>query len=352
MITRTLACGDLLNYLAGPVNSNGKKREEAAELVRGSREKAVDFLNAVAPFKLRDAKRRRWFYPRACLHIVHNFAEARTEVQDLILPIVRGTEDILLAGMRRDALAFITYYHPQELHPHPHIGLIKFVHPYAGPYNPGLGLPEEDDLLKRYAHLCNLNFGLDDPMDPKHARLIHPGRGCFKSQFFDCFKKIDQLARDLLAKGMLNGRSFPSHLQSIGVKPIVAYAKNGKPSYFSIVNGLENQSFKACKDALVVLTPDCQQLVLRGMLVRVDFTAVVWNEEINRRRAFMENLHEHGVDYYREFLGLIEKRGRRQSALYPQAGIFGPAVGVADFGWLKPITPQMIVPPSPLTMDL
>jgi hypothetical protein len=66
----------------------------------------------------------------------------------------------------------------------------------------------------------------------------------------------------------------------------------------------------------------------------------------------MENLHEHGVDYYREFLGLIEKRGRRQSALYPQAGIFGPAVGVADFGWLKPITPQMIVPPSPLTMDL
>jgi hypothetical protein len=42
--------------------------------MRGSREKAIDFLNAVAPFDLRNAKRRRWFYPKACLHIVHNFA--------------------------------------------------------------------------------------------------------------------------------------------------------------------------------------------------------------------------------------------------------------------------------------
>jgi hypothetical protein len=200
--------------------------------------------------------------------------------------------------------------------------------------------------------LCNIKFGLKDLMDPQNARLIHPGRGGFKSQFFDCFKNIEQLALDLLAKGMLDGRSFPAHLRSIGVTPIAAWAKDGKPTYFAADNGPENQNLKSCKDSLVVLTPDGGQMVLRGMLVRVDFTVADWNQEMNRRRAFMKYLREHGADYYREFLEISEKRGRRQRALYPHAGRFGPVVGHADMGWLEPTAPRKTILPGPLMTDL
>lgn len=114
MITKTLPCCDLLNYLGGPVDSKGKPREEPPAVIRGSHELAAASLNAVAPFPLHNPDRRRWFYPKACRHLMHNFAETRAEVEHLILPIVRGTEDVLLAGLRRDALAFVTFYHPSR----------------------------------------------------------------------------------------------------------------------------------------------------------------------------------------------------------------------------------------------
>ena len=70
----------------------------------GSPEKAAGLLAAIAPFDLADAKRRRWCYRKKCRQIIQNFAEKREVVEPLLPEIIRATEDLLMAGLRRDAL--------------------------------------------------------------------------------------------------------------------------------------------------------------------------------------------------------------------------------------------------------
>jgi hypothetical protein len=343
MITKQLPIPDLLRYLKGSIDAKKQKREQPPRVIRGSHEQAAAFFQALAPFSLATAQRRRWFYPKVCRHILHNFAETQAEVGHLILPIVRGTEDIFLAGLRRDALAFVTYFHEQEVHPHPHIVLLEYLHPFAGPYQER-DLAEEAQLLQAYNGLCNVKFGLDDPLDPKNARLLHPAR---YSNFPECFQQIDQLARDLLARGQLTGSSFPKRLPSIGVKPIFSCALDGTVTPYHA----PASPIPPYPGTLVVETPEGRPMVLSGLLARVDFTMADWKAERDRRRALMEAQYSQSMDHYRQFRSRIQKRAERQRAVFPRAGCAGPRVAEADFAWLEPEPPRKIIPPSLPSMD-
>jgi hypothetical protein len=92
---------------------------------------------------------------------------------------------------------------------------------------------------------------------------------------------------------------------------------------------------------LVVQCPK-GEIVLGGMLVKPDFIPEIYRQEVDRRRELVRYFDRCGEEYYQRFLHLIGRRARRQSQLYPGAGLLEERVGPQDFAWLQP-EPKIVI---------
>lgn len=372
MITKALSVGDIFGYLSGGKDWKGSKREKPAEPIRGDKEKAGRFLQALCPFDLDNQKLRKSFYQRHCLHLMHSFSETEEVVRSLLAPIARGTEDLLLAGLGRDSLSIVTYYHPELSKGHVHIVALRYLlsdyRPYDSKFNadgpgpaaaagaagnndsdPENELTRNHSLLERYTHLCNLKFSLSDKLDPERLRLIRPAKASFKPEMEPWTNLIEDYAWYLLKNCRLDGATFPVRLRRIGVEPVVAYDKEGNITEY----GPPYDKKRELKDTLLVETPDGHQILFRGMLVRPDFNQDVYREEVDRRREIVRYFYQHGQHYYQRFIHIVQRRAERQKETYGPGGTLGQAVAADDFAWLRPPPAKEIVPaPMPPVSEL
>jgi len=347
MKTKICSCGDLIGYLSGERDWKGKQRENQPVPLRGSPRVAEHLLNALSPFLLKDKKRRCWFYSRKCAHLIAAFSEGRSVVDALAPKVIIDLERVVGAGLPEDSLYWVWFYHPQEVKGHPHGGVVKFVLPYGGNYDPELRTPESVEMFTYCDHLHNRKHGLSSQMDPDRARLLHPARGSYKDELAAHFEALESAVKAWWEKGVLTGnQEFFSLLPSVGLRPLAWTNREGYPRYFPAANDLGCEKVKTYRDSLAVLAPDGKQLVVRGPVIRPEFSVAFWNEEVKRRADLMEDLRQNPGKYVARFRELFDQRARRQRQRYPDAGALNRCISSADLDCVHQPPVKIIISPG------
>lgn len=353
MFTKVVPAGNLFIYVTGAKDSMDRVREEIPMRLRGNPTSALRVLKFQAPAgvaprgvsprvgvgrRKRPHVRRRnpaeWV--RHCqahlVHFISCFHEGRDQVTDQVLKrITRGTEDLVLAGLPRDALHFTWYKHGQEIGTHAHGALLLTLLPKGQAYEPKLNY----ELKLHFDRLASRHFGLADPLNPRAFRPVYAAWGSWKEENEVL---ITQVCRKTLENWNLAGRNgskefkledFEKVLADFGLEILAKPGDDGTP--IKQKDSPAGLSIPLYRNTITVEASDPPRTIcFKGPICRPKFDDSRWRNYIQN----LEKVHkEDPAKIFDRFRRLLEERIFYQSNLLEGAG---KRVGLKEFAWLDP----------------
>lgn len=359
MFTKIRPAGDLFAYLKGKRTSMGDLRQQAPIVIQGNETAAIELLVAQAAPGVRPrnhqpagtserkVKRRpQTEWVRHCqshlVHFMNCFHESQKRVEDHLVQIVHATEDLVLAGLPREALHFAWYKHGQEYGTHSHAGMVRMVLHSGAPYEPRLST----DLCRLFDRLVSRQLGYSDPLDSRGFRVVHAAWGSWKSYNYDKIREVCQLATtEWRGKKLKSHEDFIELLRrpALGLTIAVRPNKKGDPI---VQPGIPSLRIPLYRNTVVVLVNATRRLIcFKGPACRPDFSLRRWRERLKKRAAQARALRWNPKPVYEAFKKSLEDRIHSQQSL-----LNGPdehRVLLKDFEWLAPAEIPELRPRDP-----
>jgi hypothetical protein len=328
-----MPAGDLFTYAMGKRNMRGDPRQYPAVHLWGSITKATGLIDSFpADFYLEeDASRRRVRNNAQYLvHLVTSFSERLGDVKEVWKDALIMVEDLFAAGLPRERLMFVQIFHPQEVNPHAHAGLVRSVLQNGGTYSPKLGHQLKLDFERLVSHA----FGLSDPIDPRFMRRVFVASPSYREENRPY---IDPILQDAHADGKLDAGRFVALLERSGLL-VLARPFQGETVLTDAGKELSRSKRVPLYPATVTaLTPAQKSILFKGRIFHRDWSEEAWERDMRKReRDFNEDPK---ATYQRFSVALLERmRMQRELNNLPPAG---KIVTLENFRRLIPATRRL-----------
>jgi len=279
------------------------------------------------------------------VHIISCFHERQPKVERHLNKIVRATEELVLAGLPRDALHFTWFKHGKKFGTHSHGGLLRTLLRNGAPYAPGL----DSKLRLLFDRLVSRRLGYADPLDPGAFRVVHGAWGSWKPRNHALIRQVCAAATAEWRAGALpDHAAFLALLErkEFGLAILARPARDGCPVQLASPGaGLRVPGYL---HTVVVLAENPRRILcFKGPACRSNFSpASRWRGKVAERTLAVAELRHHPGLLFERFSELLQERIARQSALWD--GPHQARVGAGDFEWLNQASPQWQEPlPQP-----
>jgi hypothetical protein len=323
MFTKCLPAGDLLDYLEDPRDHMGVRREMEPRRLRGDPELATSLIDAQAPpfvFGADKQKRKIRHYRRHLVHLISCFSEPRERVEKALPDVIRLTEMLILAGLRRNALSFVWVEHPENYGAHAHAGLVTSLLPEGGPYRPRLSAK----LRLHFDRLVSRKLGLSDPLRPDRALLVMACWASWKPRKRPHILEIINATQERWKDERKEPMDHKIFLELLKGEPLrhtilATPEKDGEPQL--VDPKAAPAGFEPYPHTVAIRVRDSEDVIyLRGPVCRPTFSADTWRDKLRRREEDAIQLQDHPEKVYQRFERLLEARVRLQRKLYGVGG--------------------------------
>jgi hypothetical protein len=344
MFTKILPAGDLFTYLKGPTDSQGVMREQPPVRIYGDDELMTSLLVAQAPFGVAPKNNQTAFglprrphseWVRHCRSQLLHFISCFHETNEIVTPpllykVACATEDLVLAGMPRDALHFTWYKHGKKRGSHIHGGMGRFSLRSGKRY----ALKLDRKLRGLFDRLVSRRLGLADPRDPAAFRIVYAARGSWKPENRELITRVCQeAARRWNKHDLSEPGEFAKMLPDFELSVIFSPDRTGRPV---LQRGECSSGAASYPHAVVARRRDNGRIIVfAGPACRGDFSPQQWRDKIDERRIDAANLRQFPAKFFQDFEKALTTRCLLQSRAHPAAR-GEECVGLAAFEWLKP----------------
>lgn len=344
MFTKVLPAGNLIDYIKGPKDSHGVKREEPPQRIRGNDELLNDLLTAQAPFGVGRKKKLRTLgkpgraameWVRHCrmqlVHIINCFHETEEIVTTALLKRTAcATEDLVLAGMPREALHFTWFKHGKKKGGHAHAAMARFLLPSGRRYV----LRLDRELRVSFDRLISRRLGLTDPLDPAGFRVVYGGRNSWKPHNYELIRAVCREAtRRWHRNELTEPGQFARMLPDFGLAVIFIPDSTGHPL---LQPGAAGSGAAPYPHAVVARRKDTgHTVVFSGPACRGDFAAEEWRRRLEARQREAKNLEVYPYKTFEVFKRCFARRHAFQHQSFSHLRD-EECIRLADFDWLNP----------------